>query len=249
MPATQSAFERYVSLIKFHGLFRGLRRVKDQILEVDLYDWINSTNTRFMLSGSEFTAALGGSEPASVMHYQPVITAAVLRPIRHLVEHFPLVGASSTCFIDLGCGRGKALHVARFKGLQHASCIGIDLHPDLLGDSATNLRVALKDINRDAPSGCIVDTEKLKLICKNVMDIDYATILSPYDVIVIFNRNSFDRQTTEFTKKQILAGCRGKSIFYIYSNPVFEELFAEDTCVFTMTGWHKNWNTKVFRIA
>jgi hypothetical protein len=40
------------------------------------------------------------------MHYQPVYTVAVKNPILDLKKTHPVVGASSTCFINLGCGIG-----------------------------------------------------------------------------------------------------------------------------------------------
>jgi SAM-dependent methyltransferase len=182
------------------------------------------------------------------MHYQPVYTAAVRNPLQHLVDKFPIVGASSTCFLDLGCGRGKALHVAR-SVLQHASLIGIDLHPNLLADAGRNLGLGVTGEERKIKiGGYIVDTPKIKLILNNVNDVSYDTVLSPYDAVIVFNKNSFDKHTTENTLAKIVSACRGKSVFYIYNNPVFEASFEKFPCVFEMTGWHKNWNTKVFKI-
>jgi SAM-dependent methyltransferase len=170
------------------------------------------------------------------MHYQPVYTDAVRRPLRHLVANYPIVGASSACFIDLGCGRGKALHVARAV-MQHVSLIGVDLHPDLLNDAARNLGVASHK------------TPKVKLILSDVNAVDYAATLASFDVVIAFNKNSFDKATTENTLAKLKDACKGKALFYVYNNPVFSESFAAYQCIFDMSGWHKNWNTKTFRIV
>lgn len=182
------------------------------------------------------------------MHYQPTLTESVLQPLRHLVANFSIVGASSACFLDLGCGRGKALHVAKFKALQHATTVGIDLHPGLLEDAARNLRVDPDRIERDEKGIVSVDAPKVQLRRSNVLEVDYAQLLSDFDVVIVFNKNSFDREVTEETLKKITDACHDKALFYIYNNPVFDSLFEDDfEAVFSMSGWHKNWNTKVFR--
>ncbi|HSV30200.1 MAG TPA: hypothetical protein VLL76_11610, partial [Candidatus Omnitrophota bacterium] len=90
---------------------------------------------------------------------------------------------------------------------------------------------------------------KLKLIRSNVNDVDYGALLAPYDVVIVFNRNSFDKKTTEQTLNKVKEACQGKTFFYVYSNPVFEASFAGHECVFAMQGWHKGWNTKVFKVS
>lgn len=134
----QSAASRYFEILKYHGVGRGMRRIYDQFFQNDLYDLLHDTNTGQILSGEQFLASLNVTNAASIMHYQPVYTAAVRRPLQFLVRNFPVVGASSACFLDLGCGRGKALHVAR-STLQHVTLVGVDLHPILLADAAKNL--------------------------------------------------------------------------------------------------------------
>ncbi len=74
-------------------------------------------------------------------------------------------------------------------------------------------------------------------------------MLASFDVVIIFNKNSFDRATTENTLELIKQASPKKSVFYIYSNPVFEASFQDYKCIFEMQGWHKNWNTKVFLIS
>lgn len=216
---SQSAAQRYWEIIKYHGIVRGTRRVIDQIRQVDLYDWKNGTNTRVILSGDDFTKFIADGQAAAAMHYQPVYTSGVRDPLRHLVANFPVVGASSTAFLDLGCGRGKALHVARAV-LQHTSLIGVDLHPELLADAGRNLGVAVPSNVAGVPvGGSLVDSPKVKLILNNVNDVDYAKLLAPYDTVIVFNKNSFDRFTTENTLAKIVAATKGKSVFYVLQQP------------------------------
>ncbi len=250
MAKMQNAIERYTQIIKYHGFIRGLRRVADQITQVDMYDFINSLNTRQILSGDEFLSTLGDVDAPSIMHYQPIYTAAIRNPLRYLVDNFPVVGASSACFLDLGCGRGKALHVAR-RVLHHATIIGVDLHADLLRSAASNLRlpVLYKTDGQPKNETYIANESKEKLLCGNVNNVSYDEMLNKFDALIILNKNSFDKYTTENTIKKIRDACNGKSVFYVYSNPVFEALLKGYACIFKMRGWHKNWNTNVFDIS
>jgi len=233
----QSRVKVYGKIIRYHGLFRGVKRVIDQITQLDLYDIWHSVNFSEIMEGDEFYSTINPKDRASIMHYQPTYTAAVKAPIKFLANNYQVIGASSACFLDLGCGRGKSLHVAR-SCLKHFNLLGIDINPILIKDAAQNLGVG---------EGSYLKAKQV-LIAGNVNDVDYGELLSPYDVIVVFNKNSFDKRTTENTKKLIGDASIGKTLFYIYNNPVFENIFAKDTCVFEMRGWHKNWNTKVFLI-
>ena len=243
MPS-QTALERYGEIIRYHGLFRGSRRVLDQIFQVDLYDWSNNIDTKTIVTGEEFYAGLGPEDAPAAMHYQPAYTATVRRPLKFLAAHFPAVGASSTCLLDLGCGSGKVLHIGR-SSMVHVTIIGIDLHQGLLTNAAHNLGLE----TGAAPAPYLSDTPKAKLLLGNVNDVDYAALLEPYDTVIVHNKNSFDRKTTESTFDKIQRASTGKPLFYLYNNPVFEHVFDPHLCVFQMTGWHKNWNAKVFRIA
>lgn len=239
----QSRWDSYRRIMKYHGPYKGLRRVFDQYWQSDRYDDRHETNFSQILSGDQFYASIGAGDQASVMHYQPVYTAAVRRPLEFLAHNYSVLGASSTCFLDLGCGRGKALHVAR-SVLQHITILGIDLNTHLLEDAAKNLNV-----NGHAAGAERQNNAKLKLIASNANGVDYETLLSPYDAILVFNKNSFDKKTTENTLDRIRQCTIGKTVFYIYSNPVFEASFGEFPCVYSMSGWHKNWNSKVFAIS
>lgn len=245
----QTALQKYFAILKFHGVFKGTHRVFDQIFQVDMYDWIHSTNTGQIMQGDEFLSALGSKEPAAIMHYQPVYTASVRAPLDHLIKHYPDVGASSTCFLDLGCGRGKALHVAKSM-LPAASLLGVELHPMLMEDAWKNLGLGSQaNIAENIAKSNALTSPKAKLLLQDVNDVDYATALTPYDVVIVFNKNSFDRATTKNTLEKIQKATSGKSLYYIYNNPVFSELFGSVPCIYEMSGWHKNWNTKVFRIT
>lgn len=248
---TQTAIQRYGAIIKFHGFVRGARRVMDQITQVDLYDWMHSVDTRTILAGDEFHADLAGVDPASVMHYQPTYTATVRRPLKHLAGHFPIVGAPSACLMDLGCGSGKVLHIGR-SIVHHATMIGIDLHPALLAQAARNLGVPSAEGPQEhlSGAGCLrYSGPKAKLILGNVSDTPYEDVLAPFDVVIVHNKNSFDKKTTAATLSRIKQACADKALFYLYNNPVFEDLFVAYPCVFEMHGWHKNWNAKVFRVS
>ena len=152
--------------------------------------------------------------------------------------------------MDLGCGRGKSLHVAR-SVLPWATLIGIDIHPDLIASAARNLGVggAQCPQSDEGQPSYVCSQPKLKLLLSDVNDVQYSTLLAAFDVILVFNKNSFDRHTTKNTVDLIMGCSQGKKVFYIYNNPVFEDLFEGFPLVFQMSGWHKNWNTKVFQLS
>ncbi|MCG7537124.1 class I SAM-dependent methyltransferase [Pseudoalteromonas sp. OOF1S-7] len=232
----QSKFSAYKNIIQYHGVINGVRRIVDQFCQNDWYDIKNGTNFSQILSGDQYHGSLE-SKNSAVMHYQPVYTAAIKKPLQDMVKNQPVVGASSTCFVDLGCGRGKALHIAK-STLQHIIPIGIELNEELLEDAKKNL-ASVRSYQKDSHS---------VFVNANVNDVDYNDLLADFDVVIVFNKNSFDKATTDNTLRKIIEASKGKSLFYIYSNPVFEDLFVQHQCVFTMKGWHKNWNTKVFKI-
>ncbi len=243
----QSKLTDYVNIIKYHGLFKGLRRAKDQFFENDLYDITNKTNFSEILGGDQFYGSIDGTNSSSVMHYQPAYTSAVTSPLKHLAKSEPSIGASSACYIDLGAGRGKTMHIAK-KCIQHLTTIGVDLNGSLLDDAAKNLGFS------EPTDFCNKDTDiedsaiKSRLIKKDVNHVDYTDILEPYDTVIVFNKNSFDKKTTENTLDLIKKACSEKHLFYVYSNPVFQESFGDAQRIFHMNGWHKNWNTDVFKI-
>lgn len=220
MKNEQSALARYLSILRFHGPFRGLRRGWEQFTQVDLYDYVHSIETRHI-------ATVEASDPAAVSHYQPNYTASTERPLRSLIANCPEMGSTRLAFIDLGCGKGKVLHVAR-RLLPRAKLYGVDL-------DAGVIEVARANVN----NACLKNS--------NVLDVDFSELLGKPDVLVIFNKNSFDRQTTETTLNR-LRGC-APAVFYVYSNPVYGDLFAPYPCVFETRGWHKNWAVKAWRIS
>lgn len=234
--ASQSKIRDYRNIIKYHGIINGCRRAFDQFTQNDWYDLVNKTNFSKILAGDSFYNSANGNNSA-MMHYQPVYTAAIKKPLLDLVRNHPVVGASSTCFLDLGCGRGKALHVAK-STLQHVHTIGVELNSELLADARVNVEKVLGN-----SSGT-----KASYVESDVNHVDYQSLLSSFDVVIVFNKNSFDKATTENTLKKIKQACQNKVVFYIYSNPVFEDAFDSDVEVFSMHGWHKNWNTKVFKV-
>jgi SAM-dependent methyltransferase len=221
MNEPQGAAQRYLAIVQYHGLVNGIRRVWDQMFQIDLYDRIHATNTGQILSGETYAATAGLPDAAAFMHYQPTYTAAVRDPLRYLAKHFPVIGACSAGFLDLGCGRGKSLHVARGT-LLHLNLVGVDVHPQLLRDAAFNLGVIGKTTDTPEPfAGCSCLDQKVELRCANVLDVDYAALLAKFDVVLVFNKNSFDKATTARTLELIRAATVGKDVFYIYNNPVF----------------------------
>lgn len=215
---------KYLDIIKFHGPVRGLMRAYDELVENDIYDWRHGISTAPICTGPEFT----NQAPGATVHYQPVYASALKRPLKWLKRYAcPSVHGDRVCFIDLGCGRGKALHVAR-SVLPEAELIGIDLHAGLLKQARKNLGIGPELIHAD------------------VLAVDYRKLLDPFRAVVAFNKNSFSMEVTAAVVDKLRDAIRGRG-FMIYNNPLYGSLF-DDPHIWQATGWHKNLRTKVWTL-
>lgn len=116
-------------------------------------------------------------------------------------------------FLDIGCGKGRALCVAAHQGYTHIT--GIDFSKDLCDDAIVNLNTTKQKL----------PTLKYEVITKDAMnfeipaDVDCIFLFNPFDVVimgaVVFNIMESAR---EYPREIIIA----------YANPLYEELFLEE---------------------
>ncbi len=131
----------------------------------------------------------------------------------HLLDNiFRQLSSGKKHFLDIGCGKGRALCVAAFEGYEKVT--GIDFSNDLCIQAEKNLRsVKLKFPN-------------LVYSIENIRAEHYAV---PADADCIFLFNPFDEDVMKLVLENI---CRSliatpRSLQVIYVNPLYKQLFTD----------------------
>jgi SAM-dependent methyltransferase len=113
-------------------------------------------------------------------------------------------------FLDIGCGKGRALAVAAHFGFTHIS--GIDFSKEFCTDTETLLRQL-----------------PMKGIKTSVQHCDAFYYKIPNDIEVIFLFNPFDEVLMSGVVENILTSIdkKPRNLYVIYMNPQHKELFTE----------------------
>ncbi len=218
-------------MIKTHGLINGARRFSEEIVENRMFDIFNKVETSGVVTHAEFYKLVGQDPKKGAMWYQPTYTSPLVKTFRYLKKH-ELRKAAKTLFIDLGTGKGKPCIIAS-KYLKGCTLIGIDLSQELLDVCKKNLTVCGADFT---------------LTRQNVLDTDFTHLFRGYDTVIIHNKNSFDKSITDKVLQNIEAAKNDKTVFYIYNNPIYKELFEDKELLFCLKGWHKNKMLNLYRL-
>lgn len=150
------------------------------------------------------TASIQPSSDPQYYHYQGAAYDISLRIFRDLVagrEHFH--------FIDIGCGKGRALIVAEHCGFSRLT--GIELYPELLKEAAKN--VENFPMRR---TGSVIT-----LLQANALDFEY-----PDEPAVYFLFNPFNSDVLRQVLLRIVQATRSET-YFVYMNPKFAAVFAE----------------------
>ena len=69
--------------------------------------------------------------------------------------------------------------------------------------------------------------------------------------LIVHNKNSFSKNILKDDLKKLikLSNLQPIDIFYIYSNPEFDELFSNFDLLYKHTGWHVNHNINLYQIS
>lgn len=116
------------------GLARSLRLLASDLL----FDLRFGTETRRVLEGSQLGTPVGetGGYDAIYHAVSPVIFDQAIRRLRELMPQLE----RAACFVDYGCGKGRALILAAHAGFGRV--IGVECSPVLLECCEANLRHA-----------------------------------------------------------------------------------------------------------
>ena len=125
-------------------------------------------------------------------------------------------------FLDIGCGKGRALCVAAHKGFEQVT--GIDFSKELCDAAKENLAVT---------------KQKIPALHFNIINNDAFYFEIPADVDCIFFFNPFDETIMSGVANNILASLQNhpRKISIIYVNPLHKELF-------TKAGFQEIWHSK-----
>jgi hypothetical protein len=129
-------------------------------------------------------------------------------------------------FLDIGCGKGRAMVVAAHYGFTKIS--GIDISKEFLDDTRQNLLVVKKKF----------PDLKFDVLLRDAF---YCQI--PTDISVVFIFNPFDEVIMSGVVNNILMSLEKepRTIRVIYINPLYENLFLESGFVKTRSHKKLNW--------
>ena len=112
---------------------RGFKRVIDQALEINLFDWLRGTDTGTWVPISDYSES---EKKAGAHHYDAVYTGITKRIFRGFLEREGKE-ALNRKIIDLGCGKGKILLIAGEFGFTNLN--GVEIREDLVEIAQSNL--------------------------------------------------------------------------------------------------------------
>ncbi|RMG40282.1 MAG: methyltransferase domain-containing protein [Candidatus Dadabacteria bacterium] len=221
-----------IKMIKHHGLKNGLRRFKEEIFENRLFDLRYGVETAGILTHNEYYNHVGQDKSAGAMWYQPTYASPLVKTFTFLKKR-ELPADKTILFIDLGVGKGKPCIIAA-KQLKDCRIVGVDLSSELLSICESNLKAC--------------GVSNFKLIQQNVLEVDFNELFDGFDTVIVHNKNSFDKAITGKTLASIEGAKAGKTVYYIYNNPVYRELFEGKELLFQLNGWHKNHVLHLYRL-
>jgi len=134
--------------------------------------------------------------------------------------------AHNKTFLDIGCGKGRAMAVAAHYGFKKIS--GIDISKEFVDETRENLKTV---------------KEKFPDVKFDVILQDAFYYQIPIDLSVIFIFNPFDEIIMSGVVENILISQEKKprTIWVIYINPLYENLFLENGFVKTRSHQKLNW--------
>ena len=226
-----------INLIKFHGLFKGLRRYYDEIVECVFFDLFNGVKTMGIKPPSKYE--VNNFDINSHKHYQPTYNSPLKKIALFLKNK---IKYKNVIIYDLGTGFGKPLiilgKILIKSSAENIKLIGVELDPAFKNTFDENLK---KIYNNQKKININFENNKVE-------DINFNSIENE-TTLVIHNKNSFSKKITEENLNKIreISKTRNCEVFYIFSNPEFEDIFHEEI-IFQNLGWHKNFNINLYKI-
>jgi 2-polyprenyl-3-methyl-5-hydroxy-6-metoxy-1,4-benzoquinol methylase len=161
---------------------------------------INSTSfhnlSRFKITGRQL---------AHATEYMPVNYFT----IEHLFDHLPKQAMAGT-FLDIGCGKGRAMCVAAAYGFQHVA--GIDFAKEMIDAAEKNL---------------LLTKQRYSSLSYHLAWDDVSTLEIGKQVQTIFLFNPFDEVLIKTVLQKIDASLKAypRELYVLYASPRHEEFF------------------------
>jgi|688.fasta_scaffold30043_5 hypothetical protein len=174
-----------------------------------LFDILNRTNTHLRLAKTEGGKKYRLSEYEDGVLYVASFTSVVTNTV-NIAKDFLGNKFSAAQFIDLGCGKGKALlvYALNFKDAYAYPCIGIDYDIDLCNKAAINLKSVKLSSNLAT------------VICASALDMkQYISS----EILIVYTYNSFKGITFHKT----LDNLSSYPHILIYVDPYEEAMLSE----------------------
>jgi SAM-dependent methyltransferase len=155
---------------------------------------------------------------------------SVIKKALNFVKRELMSSQSTYRFIDIGCGKGKVVLVARlheFIDRNRSSYIGIDFDGQLI-DTARNNSMHLFG-------------DEGEFLHADILDFDFRQFSSS---LVLFLYNPFDQEVLS----KFLLKLKNLSVIIIYVNPVHRDLLIRQGYISSTesSGWHPNLGFEVF---
>lgn len=149
--------------------------------------------------------SISGNNRLSATEYMPVNYAL----LEDLLSHLPQE-AKDGIFLDIGCGKGRALCVAAANGFNRVA--GVDIAKELISAAKSNLQSIQNQFK----------TTESSLHWADVVDYDI-----PNDVTCVFLFNPFEQNIVESVVRKLLESRRKSNtlLYVLYASPQHAESF------------------------
>lgn len=187
------------------ALFEYFDKRSMQLSSVHPFDTEHGIKTSGFLPGSVLKLGYSSKKTAAFVGYLGVQPSIIRQALNMLPHH------DDTAFLDLGCGKGRALVVA--SEFPFRSIIGVEISPELAKVADENALVIARDFPERTPI--------------TVVHGDALNYVLPEGNLIVFLYNPFeaDAITGLLTRIQTALSERGGSIWVIYINPVWGHIF------------------------
>lgn len=208
---------------------RGIKLAISYFFQCHLFDLLNRTDTHKMLRKGEMQVN-SGNFVHSLM-YMVSWTSTIKRTqifLKGIIEN----QSEQYTFIDVGCGKGKVVLLARQLGIigcDRASYVGIDFEPNLLTIARKNSTKMFGD------QGTFLNCDAL--------DFDYSIYSTN---LIFFMYNPFDKPLIE----NFLSHVSERNPILVYVNPVNRDSLLDYgfESMIRREGWHPNLSFEVFKL-
>ena len=173
-------------------------------LDADPFDLEHGTDTASIVGAAALDVPDGALE--HVNRYEavaPQVFSAIMRDLRIAHEHF--------VFVDIGCGKGRALLLAsRFPFKQ---IIGIDISKTLVKIATNNVQLFKDELRR---------SDRIRLVCR-----DACSYEPPFTKLVVFFYNPFDEHVMQLVLSNVEKSLRAfpRKIYVVYHRPLHRNLW------------------------